>query len=125
MYKYFKLLTIFTAVLGTAAVQAAQVTVCTPANDIKSNPTYYGLVSTRTKLKCEVKPANLRPTLPQLYQSGWRLIQVVGGDNSLARGGKKVVPPLYYLEKVDNAGTKVEKKKKSGTSFWNRGTEDE
>ena len=119
MYKHFKLLTILAAALGTGVVQAAQLTVCVPAKDVKNSPTYYGIASTRTRLKCEVKPASLRPTLGQLYKDGWRLIQVVGGDNSLARGGKGVAAPLYYLEKEADASAKDEKKKeKSGFSLW-------
>jgi hypothetical protein len=78
---------------------AAEVTVCVIDSAIQNNVNYAGLATTKTRMLCELDKPNYRPTLPELYADGWRLIQVIGGENAVARLGQNVKFPLYYLER--------------------------
>ncbi len=83
---------------GTMAFAAPQLTVCIVAGDIKKNPKYYSLPTTKTRLKCEVGNAQYRPTLRDLYRNGWRLIDMQQVDPREAKN-KKFPSPLLYLER--------------------------
>lgn len=89
-----------------AAVGGAEMTVCVVDGAIQNNINYAGLATTKTKMLCEFDKPNYRPTLPELYADGWRLIEVVGGENAVARLGQNVKFPLYYLER--EGGTAAE-----------------
>jgi hypothetical protein len=86
-----------------AGAGPAEMTVCVVDGAIQNNINYAGLATTKTNLLCELDKPNYRPTLPELYAEGWRLIQVVGGENSVARLGQNVKLPLYYLERAHTA----------------------
>ncbi len=76
---------------------SAEITACVIAG-LQGNPSYYSTATTATRLKCELNAADYYPTLNELYQQGFRLIQVIGGDHamSLGNGGPS---PLYLLER--------------------------
>lgn len=67
---------------------------------LPDNGTYLGAATRTTKLKCEFTNANYFPTLPELYQQGWTLIQVLGAEQAISRGGQGA-SPLYLLEHKD------------------------
>jgi hypothetical protein len=75
---------------------------CVVATNAANNATYYGAATTVTQLKCEFTNKDYFPTLPELYRQGWRLIQVLGGDQAILKGGQGV-SPLYLLEREGNA----------------------
>ena len=83
------------------SVLAMDIGMCIPGS-IEGNPTYYGLMTTNTKLQCELQGELKRRvwTAPELYQQGWRLIDVVGGDATLATGGKGPAP-MYMFERAE------------------------
>jgi len=80
--------------------QGAQIIACVVADNLQGNPTYFGMATTVTKLRCEIANKDFFPTLPLLYQQGWRLIQVVGGDHAMSTGNRGP-SPLYFLERED------------------------
>jgi hypothetical protein len=91
------------AAIGTGAGHAAEMTVCVADAGIKNNVLYLGVMATtQTRLICEIDKPNYRPTLRDLYQEGWRLVQVVGADWALAQG-QNARSPLYYLERTGAA----------------------
>lgn len=87
------------AVLAFAALPASgtDIVVCVVAA-LPNNPVYNGVATTVTKLHCEFTEKDIYPTLPELYAKGWRLIEVLGGDQALAKAGQGV-SPLYMLER--------------------------
>jgi hypothetical protein len=91
------------AAVWAGATGAAEMTVCVVDGAIQNNINYAGLATTKTRMLCEFDKPNYRPTLPDLYAEGWRLIQVVGGENAVARQGQNVKFPLYYLEREAGA----------------------
>lgn len=76
---------------------AVDIVACVVA-DTPENPQYYGIATVVTRLRCEFVQKDYYPTLAELYQKGWRLIKVVGGDYALAMGNEGP-SPLYYLER--------------------------
>ena len=84
--------------LLTTPAAATEIVACVVA-PLPNNPAYYGTATTITQLKCEFTNKDYYPTLSQLYQLGWRLIQVVGGELALAPGNQ-VASPLYLLERT-------------------------
>ena len=94
----------FTALLITAVshVSAAEVTVCVIDGKIKNNPHYFSLPNTKTRLVCEIAQKNIRPTLGDLYRSGFRLIQVVPVPTRYS-SAKNQPSPLLYFEKTEPA----------------------
>jgi hypothetical protein len=111
--------------LGATSVPAAEMTVCIGHTGIPNNPRYLGyLATTQTRLLCEINRQNYQPTLPDLYADGWRLIQVVGGEQMMAQSGQNLRSPLYYLERetkpqppAEPAEKEPEKKKKPFSLF--------
>ena len=91
---------------------AADIGVCVK-QAVKGNPAYYGLMTTNTKLQCELQAVkqNRVWTAPELYDAGWRLIEVVGGDTTLATQGKGP-SPMYIFERENRP--EPEKKKRRG-----------
>ena len=82
--------------LCAAPAKSADLVACIVA-PIPNNPTYNGMATTITKLKCEFTRNDFYPSLGELYKQGWRLIEVVGGELALAPGNQ-VASPLYFLE---------------------------
>jgi hypothetical protein len=87
------------AVLAFAALPASgtDIVACVVAA-LPNNPVYNGAATTVTKLQCEFTNKDIYPTLPELYAQGWRLIQILGGDQALAKAGQGP-SPLYLLER--------------------------
>jgi len=83
--------------LVSSQVLATDIVACVVA-DTQNNPSYYGMATTVTRLKCEFANKDYFPTLPDLYRQGWRLIQVLGGDHALSQG-TRAPSPLYLLER--------------------------
>jgi len=97
-------LLITAGLLGAASAQAAEMTVCIADARIPNNPRYLNyLATTQTRLICEINRDNYRPTLPDLYSEGWRLMQVVGGEQTPPQPGQTARSPLYYLEREASA----------------------
>ncbi len=97
------------ALLGAGAAQAAEITVCIADATIKNNPLYLGaMATTQTRLICEIDKPNYRPTLRDLYQDGWRLISMAGGERALAQAGESVRSPIYYLARDASTGATSE-----------------
>ena len=115
----------------SAQLSAAEVTVCVIDAKIKNNPHYYSLPNTKTRLMCEITQKNIRPTLGDLYRSGFRLIQVVPVPARYA-SAKNQPSPLLYFEKTGPTTARApapkapakttkkapEKKKDSGFSLF-------
>ncbi len=83
--------------LTPPTAKAAELLACVVAG-IPDNPTYNGMATTLTKLKCELPKADYYPTLPELYRQGWRLLQAVRAELTLCQAAQ-VPSPLYYLER--------------------------
>lgn len=79
----------------------AQVTVCVIDTKAEKNPTYYGLATLLTRLKCEIPDTEDKIlTLGALYNNGWRLVQVVGEGWLRPMAGKQqALSPIYYMER--------------------------
>ncbi len=118
--------------IGAATqVSAAEVTVCVIDGKIKNNPHYFSLPNTKTRLACEIAQKNIRPTLGDMYRSGFRLIQVVPVPARYS-SAKNQPSPLLYFEKTGPAAAAApapktpakttkkepEKKKNSGFSLF-------
>ncbi len=117
--------------IGAATqVSAAEVTVCVIDGKIKNNPHYFSLPNTKTRLACEIAQKNIRPTLGDMYRSGFRLIQVVPVPARYS-SAKNQPSPLLYFEKTGPAAAapapgapakttqkEPEKKKNSGFSLF-------
>ncbi len=98
----FRRLPLYAATLTLAAcpAAAAEIVACVVA-PIPNNPAYYGTSTTITQLKCEFGNKDYYPTIAQLYQQGWRLIEVVqvpGAERGLASGAQ-AASPLYFFER--------------------------
>jgi len=92
-----RLLPLAVAALVPQQVLGAEIVACIVA-DTPNNSSYYGMATTVTRLRCEFTNKDYFPTLPELYRQGWRLIQVLGGDQALSQG--TLGPsPLYLLER--------------------------
>jgi hypothetical protein len=85
--------------LALVSIQAlgTDIVACIVA-DVPDNSSYYGMATTLTRLRCEFTNRDYYPTLPELYHQGWRLIQVLGGDQALVQGSRGP-SPLYLLER--------------------------
>lgn len=100
-----KLITISMAIflmVISLSVQAAEITVCIVDKNIKNNQTYFHAPNTSTKLRCEIDQRNLRPTLRELYRSGWQIIEIIEMGK-----GTDAPSPIIYLER---SGTPVVRK---------------
>ncbi|WP_295882584.1 hypothetical protein [uncultured Thiohalocapsa sp.] len=95
-----------------SAQQNHQILACVVAQ-MEGNPTYFGTATTATRLRCEIDNASLRPTLPELYAEGWRLIEVVGGNHAIAMGNRGP-SPLYLLERAVPARKDAGAQQKTG-----------
>ena len=97
----FRSLSLCAAVLLCTAANtqlfAAEIVGCVVAK-LEGNTSYYGTATVFTKLKCEFQNPDYHSTLTELYQRGWRLIEVVGGDHAIAMGNSGP-SPLYLLER--------------------------
>jgi len=91
------------AALMPSEARPADLVACIVA-PIPNNPSYHGMATTVTRLKCEFTREDFYPTLGELYKLGWRLIEVVGGELALSPNNQ-VASPLYFLEREgDPAG---------------------
>jgi hypothetical protein len=97
MIACLRLLPLAVLALAPAQVLGADIVACIVA-DLESNSSYYGMATTVTRLRCEFANKDYYPTLPELYRQGWRLIQVLGGDQALSQGTRGP-SPLYLLER--------------------------
>lgn len=113
MKMYQRLLTLL-LVSAPMPSLGADIVACIVAG-VPNNPNYLGTATTVTKLKCEFTNANYYPTLPDLYRQGWRVIEVLGAEQTISRGGQGV-SPLYLLEReaVPAAAPAAEEAKPSG-----------
>lgn len=99
-----RLLAIFVVLMGFWAVPAASagnITVCVIDTAMPKNPTYFGMATTQTVLKCELgAPQAAQTTLAALYKDGWRLVEIVRNGWVLPPGHMQAISPLYYLERT-------------------------
>ena len=75
---------------------AKDVTVCINDPNINNNPTYYYLPNTTTRLLCELGNTNVRPTLRDMYRSGWELVTIQQIDPAVVKNGKMPSPLMYF-----------------------------
>jgi hypothetical protein len=94
--------------LALVSIQAlgTDIVACIVA-DVPDNSSYYGMATTLTRLRCEFTNRDYYPTLPELYHQGWRLIQVLGGDQALVKGTQGP-SPLYLLEREAPPGGRTD-----------------
>ncbi len=85
---------------ASATTFAAEITVCVIDASIKDNQHYYTLPNTKTRLLCEIAQTKLRPTLGDMYRSGFRIVQI---EQVPARfvTEKSQPSPIIYMEKLD------------------------
>jgi hypothetical protein len=131
MLKKVKLALVSLFILSSGQASTAEVTVCVIDGKIKNNPHYFSLPNTKTRLACEIAQKNIRPTLGDMYRSGFRLIQVVPVPARYS-SAKNQPSPLLYFEKTGPAAAAApapkapakttkkepEKKKNSGFSLF-------
>ena len=82
---------------GSQALGANQVMACVIDGSLQNNPRYHHMPNTATRLRCEFG-GNQRPNLRELYNSGWRLLDIEPVDKPATRN-QKFVSPILYLER--------------------------
>ena len=97
MTRSYRFLPLALVALAPTQVLGTDIVACIVA-DTQDNSSYYGMATTVTRLKCEFTNKDYYPTLPELYRQGWRLVQVLGGDQALSQGTRGP-SPLYLLER--------------------------
>ncbi|PJE31899.1 hypothetical protein SAMN06297129_1936 [Pseudooceanicola antarcticus] len=79
----------------------AEFTICIVDAGLPDNITYFGTATRNTRMTCEHLPRTAEsPTLPMLYASGWRLVQVVGEGWIAEPDSLRTRSPIYYLERL-------------------------
>jgi len=96
--RLFLALTLLFTVAVSEAMPTFRITACVVAN-LQGNPSYFGAATTMTRLKCELPDSGVNPTLAELYQQGWRVIEVLGGNHTISLGNNGP-SPLYLLEQA-------------------------
>ena len=110
---------LFTLVLSASLPAGAyELTVCVVDTEGANNPVYHHLPTTATRMSCETGDPVQRPTLPELYAQGWRLIEVVSVP-AATKPGAYPPSPAFYLERdsVPAQAAKERRKPLFGEAF--------
>jgi len=90
---------------GSSAFGANQIMACVIDSSIKQNPRYHHMPNTGTRLRCEFG-GNQRPNLRELYNNGWRLIDIKHIDQPANRNQQFISPILYLEREIPGAGAR-------------------